>query len=129
VAQRTQQRRPTIPQRSTHRRAGAGGRFTRSAPTPARGRLPRRRQPAPGRGQKLMGLVRGIMPGGGTASKRSGGSRPKRALLGVAGAGVAGMAVAARRRKQGQPAHTQPQPEPRTVPDSAGEGPGSEGAA
>jgi hypothetical protein len=123
MALRTQQRRATAPQRGAQGRAQPGRRFTRSAPAPARGRLPRRRRaPEPGRAEKLMRLVRGVLPGGAGPVKRKGGRRSKPALLGVAGAGAAGMAVAARRRKRGRagaPAETQPQPEPRTTAPSA----------
>jgi hypothetical protein len=105
----------------------------RGAPAPARGRLPlRRRQPEPSRGEKLMRLVRGILPGTAKAGKRQGGRHPRRALVGVAGAGAAGMAaVAARRRKRGSAsptADTEPQPEPRTAPSPTGEAPRSEDA-
>lgn len=68
-----------------------------------------------------MQMVRGVLPGIAGSAKRQAGRRPKRTLLGVAGAGAAGLAVAARRRKREQPADTQPQPEPRTVPETTAE--------
>ena len=137
---RPQQRRPAASQRGrVHRQAQPGGRFSRTAPPPARGRIPRRRpQPQPNRAEKLMQLVQGGLPGGGSSrAKRSGGGIPlvggllgggksrgksgrgKPALLGVLGAGAAGAAMAARRRKNSGstvPVDTEPAPEPRTVP-------------
>jgi hypothetical protein len=112
---------------TTHRRGAQTGskprrRFVRSAPAPTRGRLPRRRrEPEPGRAEKLMRLVRSVLPAGGGTAKRKGGRPPKAALLGVVGAGAAGLAVAARSRKRGvasAPAETQPQPEPQTTPSA-----------
>jgi hypothetical protein len=107
----------TIPQRAAQRRGATGPRFPR-----------RHRAHEPSRGEKLTALVRNLLPGGEAGHKRQGGRRPKRALLGAAGAGVAGLAVAARRRKRRRPADTQPQPEPRTVPETTAEAKAAEAA-
>ena len=115
---RTQRRQAATPRRGRPvRQAQPGRRFTRNAPASTRTAMQRRRrQPDQGRGEKLMSLVRGALPGGsGTKRKGSaipvvggllggkssarGGRRRKPALLGVLGAGAAGAAVAAKRRK------------------------------
>jgi hypothetical protein len=131
-APRTKQGRAgaTPRRRIHHGQAQPGRRFTRSAPATPRGRLPRRRrQPDPSRVERLVGLVRNALPGGGSATKRKrrGAAKPGRrgrkpALLGLMGAGAAGAAMAAKRRKASgahQAAETVPQPEPRTAPDSS----------
>jgi hypothetical protein len=135
---RTQHRRAaTLQTGRVHRQAQPGRRFTRSAPASTRGRLPRRRrQPETGRAEKLLELVRGALPGGGSRAKGKGSAIPvvggllggrrglsagrgrKSALLGLLGAGAAGAAVAAKRRKSsdsGRPSEPDPLPEPRTA--------------
>jgi hypothetical protein len=150
---RTQHRNATTSHRGrAHRQAQSGRRFTRSAPPSTRGGLPgRRRQPEPGRAEKLLGLIAGALPGGGRRSKgrgsavpvvgrflggkkRAGGGRGRRpALLGLLGAGAAGAAVAAKRRKGDgsmRPSETQPAPEPHTAttPAAATDDPASRSA-
>ncbi len=128
---KTQQRRP-------HRQAAPGRRFTRSGPAP--GRTSRgRRQPAPGPADKLIGLVRRALPGGDSGGKRTGSSIPlvggllggkhgasaqrgrKPALVGLLGAGAAGAAVAAKRRRKsgsGPDTATHAAPDPHTAATS-----------
>ena len=95
-----------------------------------------------------MGLVRGALPGGGSRTKRKGSAIPvvggllggmkgasadrgrKPALLGLLGAGAAGAALAAKRRKSSdsrQATETRPVPETRTAsaPPPAANDPGS----
>jgi hypothetical protein len=132
---RTQQRRATTPQRGrVQRPAQPGRRFTRSAPASGRSGMPgRRRQPEQSSAQKLIGLVRGALPGGGSSTKRKGRAIPvvggllggtkgaradrgrKPALLGLLGAGAAGAAVAAKRRKS---SHSRQATESRPVPET-----------
>ena len=136
---RTQHRRAASSQSGrVYRQAQPRRRFTRSAPPSTRGGLPRRRrQPEPGRAEKLMGLIRGALPGGGSRAKGKGSAIPvvggllggkkgasadrgrKPALLGLLGAGAAGaVALAGTRRKSsdsGRASETQPVGEPRTV--------------
>ena len=138
---RTQHRSATTPPSGRpHRKAQHGRRFTRSAPPPTRGGLPRRRrQPEPGRAEQLWGFIRGALPGGEPRSKgkgsavpvvgrflggkkrASGGRGRKPALLGLLGAGAAGAAVAAKRRRgegSKRPSETQPVSEPQTATTS-----------
>jgi hypothetical protein len=127
---RTHQRRATTSQTArVNRQAQPGRRFTRS----------RRRQPEPGGAEKLIGLVRGALPGGRSPAKGKAGAIPvvggllggkkrasagrgrKPALLGLLGAGAAGAAMAAKRRKgsdSGRANEIQPAPEPNTVAPS-----------
>jgi hypothetical protein len=132
---RTQQRRATTPQRGrVQRPAQPGRRFTRSAPASGRSGMPgRRRQPEQSRAEKVIGLVRGALPGGGSRTKKKGSAIPvvggllggmkgrraggrKPALLGLLGAGAAGAAVAAKRRKgsDSRRATTETRPVPET---------------
>ncbi|MBA3263987.1 MAG: hypothetical protein H0T69_16265 [Thermoleophilaceae bacterium] len=110
--------------------------------------MPRRRQkPEQNRAEKLMGLVRGALPGGESRAKGKGSAIPvvggllggkkgasadrgrKPALLGLLGAGAAGAALAAKRRKSSdsRQASETPVPEPQTVsaPPPAADDPAS----
>jgi hypothetical protein len=64
---RTQHRSATSsPRGRAHRQAQSGRRFTRGTPPSTRGGLlRRRRQPEPGRAEKLLGLIGRALPGGG----------------------------------------------------------------
>ena len=150
---RIQDRRTAISQKGRVRRqAQPGRRFTRTTPPSSRGGLPsRRRQPEPGRAEKLIGLLRGALPGGGSRAKSKGSAIPvvggllggksgtsgsrglKTGLLGILGTGAAGAALAAKRHKSsdsGRPSETMPVPEPRpaTTPPPATDSPASDSA-
>ena len=122
-------------------------RFGRSPARPSAGAGRRGRQPQPGRLQKLVQRFRGALPGA-SSGKRGGRSRspiaPVRglltsigankgaatsrgrgpAMLGLLGAGAAGAAVIAKRRKASAPSQTPPTatetvPEPQPPPTPA----------
>jgi hypothetical protein len=132
VARTTQRRRKAEkPRQGRFARGSTGqpeqtGRFGRGSARPSGGTPRRRRgQPEQGGAQKLMQVIRGVLPGGrgkssakhsrgsmaavgdrlsslGTKKGRSGGRARKPAIFGALGAGAAGAAAAVAKRRHGR---------------------------
>jgi len=133
VARTTQGRREAAPLRQG--RFGRGStrqgqnepvrRFGRASARPSGGALRRRRgQPEQSGAQKLIQVVRGLLPGGGGKSstksgkKGRGGRRGgKPAMFGLLGAGAAGTAAAVAKRRY-RARSSQPAGETRNLPDA-----------